>query len=755
VNTYTYLVIYLVGIAILFFVVYKGFKSIDNERKVPYLWAALFGFLSFMFSLSIILLEVFNIHKDSYHYLLDTLSICSNALMAYFWFIYTDHLQGKKIIKSLRRKIIYTIPLILIEILVVLMYLQFINADISASKFYNQYYLSQIACVYFYIGLSSVRSMILIHHRKNTKERHELLTIASYGLYPLLFGLVQFLINGYDLISSGIVLAMLQAYFYVNSLEKQRDSIYSKLLSFSRLFLVTYFIDLVNNKTERLAENTYLEYQKFSKKGIEKRIKNYLEVANEYVSLYVHPDDKAMMYTILSKKYIVDNISDENPYFSHVYRQVFNGVTKWYRLYMILQSFEGEVKSTVLAIMDVDNDINKDIKQRKLIEDALEEAQRANNAKSNFLSNMSHDIRTPMNAILGYTAIANMYIDDKEKVSDCLNKIQTSGSHLLDLINNVLDMSRIESGKATLDEGECDFNQILQSITKIIHNQISTKNINFVLDIDGIKNFDIICDKLKLRQIIMNLVANAIKYTPKDGKVSLKIVEKDVDNDSSLYEFIISDNGIGMDQDFIKNIFEPFEREKTTTESGIEGTGLGLAIVKNLIDLMGGTIKVESTLGKGTVFVVNICFKLAKSHLDIDVEQEKLIFKNTRLLVVEDNDLNYEIIYEILTNLGLVLERASNGLEAYEKVNSSIIGYYDLILMDIQMPVMNGYDATKKIRSISDKRLANIPIIAMTANAFTEDIELALSSGMNAHVSKPIEFDKLTQTICKVLNIEE
>lgn len=748
--SYAYIFIYLIGFFILLFVTYKGFKSINNERKVPYLLAALFGFLSFFFSLIMIVLKITNMPHNGVFYFLDTLSVMCNVFMAYFWFVYIDYLQGKNVIKKIVIKVLYTIPLILIEAFTLTVYLVTINTDFISSIYYEYYNLLQIFLIFFYVGIASLRLFIITFRLNDFRGRHEHLTISLFGLYPLLFGIVQIMLGKYDLISTGIVLAMLQAYLYVNSLEKQRDSFYERLLSFSKLFLVTYFVDLVNSKTEILSENTYYSYQKFSELGYEKRIKDYTDSANDYVANYVHPDDKAMMYKVTSKKYIIETLSEGNQYFSCVYRQIFNGVTKWYRMYVVLQSFEGDNRNVVVAIMNVDDDINKDIKQRKLIEDALEEAQRANSAKSHFLSNVSHDIRTPMNAILGYTEIANMYIDNKEKVKDCLNKISSSGNHLLELINNVLDMNKIESGKISLELKECSLNDITQSVLKIIQNQVTNKNLEFKFEIN-VNNDEVIADKLKITQILINLLSNSIKYSLKDGIVVFTINEITSNEEESNYEFIVADNGIGIDEVFLDKLFKPFEREKSTTESGIEGTGLGLSIVKSLVDLMGGSIDVKSVSGKGTKFTLNLSFKHASKEESSNATLDEYSLNNKRILVVDDNDLNYEIVYELLSALGAVVERSINGLDAYKKVEISSIGYYDLILMDVQMPIMNGYDSAKKIRMIDNKALANIPIIAMTANAFDEDINEALASGMNGHVSKPIEFEKLLFEICKIL----
>jgi len=529
-------------------------------------------------------------------------------------------------------------------------------------------------------------------------------------------------------------------------------------------------------------------------------------------------------------------------------------------------------------------------KHKEELANALVLAQQANRAKTTFLNNMSHDIRTPMNAIIGFTALASTHIDNQERVRDYLGKISQSSNHLLSLINDVLDMSRIESGKMIIEEKPENLAEILSGLRNIVLSDIHSRQQEFFIDTVDVTDEDIFCDKLRLNQVLLNLLSNAVKFTNPGGTISIRILETAVkENGYATYQFRVKDNGIGMSREFAKTIFEPFTRERDTTVSGIQGTGLGMSITKNIVDLMGGTIEVNSELNKGTEFIVTLDFKLQQGHQDVEVIQNlngcrglvvdddvnacqsvsqmlrqigmraewtmygkeavvrteealklgdcyqvyiidwlmpdmngietarrirKIVgneapiiilsaydwgdiedeareagvtgfiskplfvsdlrrtlmklcgtlsdeapavteaapnFRGKRLLLVEDNELNREIATELLQEVGFLIESAENGQEAVDAVKNSAPGHFDAILMDIQMPVMNGYDAARQIRALEHPVLSKIPIIAMTANAFEEDKQAAYDAGMNAHVGKPIDIPLLFQALSQIL----
>jgi len=405
----------------------------------------------------------------------------------------------------------------------------------------------------------------------------------------------------------------------------------------------------------------------------------------------------------------------------------------------------------ITDIKDTDDQLQE---QHRLLEEALVQAQHASQAKSDFLNNMSHDIRTPMNAIIGFTKLASTHLDNMELVRDYLEKITTSSNHLLSLINDVLDMSRIESGRVVIHEAPCSLPQVLQDLQSMVLSDLHAKNLHFYLDFSKVSHPCVVCDRLRLNQILVNILSNALKFTPSGGYISISVTEKPGDSQNdALYIFVVRDTGIGMTPAFLEHIFEPFERERTSTVSGIQGTGLGMSITKNLVELMGGNISVESAQGKGSSFTLSFPFRICDtpSEKKTNPAEKQKKLAGRRLLLVEDNELNQEIAATILEEAGCQVELACNGKEAVEKVLGSLHHPYDLILMDIQMPVMDGIEATKLIRALDDRRLADLPIVAMTANAFEEDRQRVMSAGMNAHLGKPIDVEKLFDTLQTVL----
>ncbi|MBQ9157375.1 MAG: amino acid permease [Eubacterium sp.] len=379
-------------------------------------------------------------------------------------------------------------------------------------------------------------------------------------------------------------------------------------------------------------------------------------------------------------------------------------------------------------------------------------------AKSQFLFNMSHDIRTPMNAILGYTGLA-LKEEDLPTVHGYLEKIEGSGNHLLALINDILEMSRIESGKIELEFLPTDLCEIFDGMHDLFTEQMKQKKIDFHVYTGQVKNRYVWCDKKNLNRVLLNILSNAYKFTPEEGNVKASLWEvASTEEGYASYEMRIQDSGIGMSREFAEKMFHAFERERTSTVSGIEGTGLGLAITKSIVDLMGGTIEVLTAPGSGTEMIIRLKLRLAEEKdvkkadvPDRPVEQT-IDFTQKRLLLVEDNFINMEIAKEILTQKGFLLETAENGQIALDMVREARAGYYDLVLMDIQMPVMDGYEATRAIRALSDTAKAGIPIIAMTANAFKEDEEAAAQAGMQGHIAKPINIETMMGTIKKVLS---
>lgn len=411
---------------------------------------------------------------------------------------------------------------------------------------------------------------------------------------------------------------------------------------------------------------------------------------------------------------------------------------------------------------DITDVRRKDRETKKALLEAYEAADRASCAKTDFLSKMSHNIRTPMNAIIGMTAIAGTKLHDPDGIEECLAKVSAASKHLLSLINEVLDMSRIESGALTLEEEDFNIPDLVENMVNMLSATAWEKDQKIEYRANGVQNTNVRGDVLRLQQIFSNVLSNSVNYTQKGGEISIDIKEKPSPQEQiGCYEFVFKDNGIGMEEDFLKHIFDPFERAEDVRISKIQGTGLGMAISRNIIQMMGGDIQIESEPGTGTIVTITIPLKYQEPGLNnresppspehVLDQIEEADYSGRRILVVEDNDLNREIVTEILSMTGAVVESAENGREAVEMVEASEKDYYDLILMDLQMPVMNGYEAASALRAMDREDIRDIPIVAMTANAFLEDVQKSKASGMNEHMAKPLDIEQLQRMLARWL----
>ncbi len=474
----------------------------------------------------------------------------------------------------------------------------------------------------------------------------------------------------------------------------------------------------------------------------------------------IHPNDKARFNAETKRTVILETLGKAASYYVD-FGVVIDGKTLNYQMKFVPDRDKGigEIKGLVVGIHNRDFELSNELARQKEQQEARLQAEAANEAKSRFLFNMSHDIRTPMNAIIGFADKAYKNMDRPDVLKDCIEKVQNAGQFLLQLINDVLDMARIESNKLDIQEEAADIITQAHDVAEMFRPMAQEKGVSMLADLSVGEHPPVWHDVLRVKQILTNIMSNAVKYTQRGGNIYFNAVREPVEGGTKeKYTFLIKDTGIGMSEEFVKHIFEQFSREKSTTDSGVQGTGLGMAIVKKLLDTMNGDIHISSTPGVGTAVKISCIFRVAKES-DVKRQKENAAcsvenLTGKRVLLVEDNQLNREIAKDILEDFGIIVEEVVNGARAVEKIKMSQPGYFDLVLMDVQMPVMDGYTATQAIRGLENKELADIPIVAMTANAFEEDKRKSLEIGMNAHLTKPIDIGNLTHVLCALIGTD-
>lgn len=528
---------------------------------------------------------------------------------------------------------------------------------------------------------------------------------------------------------------------------RMRESILSNLC---QCYYSIYLFDLENNTEEAIWQEDFIQQRKEFPKG---SLSHYY---TKFVNSYVCEEDREKMLRAGDPEFLRSALSEERPVYDVDFRRIYPEGLQWVRSrFSIAELRDGEVVKVIFANMNINSQKLKELEEeahnRQALQAAYEAAKAANETKSNFLAQMSHDIRTPMNAILGMSAIAASHVEDPVKVKDCLDKIHISSSHLLSLINSILDMSKIEKGKLELHDEPFHLGELMEQISSIIRSGASEKNLNIEFKTVGIVHEVLRGDVKRIRQVLLNLIGNAVKYTPEPGciRVTTQEVSKRAD-DVGCFIFIVEDNGIGMSGEFMKYMFAPFTRDEGV--SHIQGTGLGMSIAQGIVEAMKGDIRVESKLGEGSRFTVTLYLRIADPseavkpelcHMTGDDTFNQIPIEGKRILLAEDNELNMEIAKTMLQEAGLKVDEAENGKIALEKFAGSEPGTYDAVFMDIQMPVMDGYEAARSIRSCAHPQSGTVPIIALTANAFAEDIAKALAAGMNDHVQKPIDYGRL------------
>lgn len=508
----------------------------------------------------------------------------------------------------------------------------------------------------------------------------------------------------------------------------------------SKKYDVIYYINLDNDR--------YIEFNvsgEFRRLALDISGNNFFDECAENLKRVCYKDDLEKM-SILTNKEVLLNRLGFDEFKSLEYRLVIQGRPTFYRVEAVRPS--KNKNHIIIASTNINKEVVDRNKYQQQLSNALHVAEKANNAKSTFLFNVSHDMRTPLNVIKGFSDIAINNMNDKERVLDCLDKINNASEHLLHLVNDVLDMSNIESGHLEIIEEKVDLVSASEEVNSMIKYLATSKNISYVTKYD-ITNAEVMADISHVNQIMMNVLTNAVKYTPEGGEVTFAIEQtKQAYADRYKYRFIIKDNGVGISKDYMEHMFEDFTREKNVSNKS-EGLGLGLAITKRLVDSLQGEIEVESEVGKGTTFIITLPFRItsdANESAEESTSLSNVSLEGKRILVVEDNELNSEITMEILSESGMTVDAVENGAVAVKRLRRKGVDTYDLILMDIQMPVMDGYEATRIIRN-KIRGGSEIPIIALSANAFERDKINSLRAGMNAHLSKPINADVLCEVI--------
>ena len=632
------------------------------------------------------------------------------------------------------------------------------------------YHAYQMRHVMFYLQMSYYVIIALyclwerFYVQRNNGDRMEMKKYTSaviFSFFPLVSGYLQMLFPDGSMYSGGFMFSAVVIYtfnvttqrekYFTAALRNENRKLSAIVTGLSGDYLRIYYV--------ARATGAYEEYA--NRGGNTVRVGGGENLFNdqELLSHVVVAEDEHVFREMMTRENVIRELQDKES-FSFNYRRMVDGKEK-YCLAKIIRTESAPAEDglpagdhIVMGVFDDDERVRTQMEYQQQLEVAMKQANSASKAKSDFLFNMSHDIRTPMNAINGFTEMALRHIDDKEVVENSLEKVEMAGNHLLSIINDVLDMARIESGKMNLTEASGQIRPMCENLYEMTSGLAGKGGLEFVHSYTSVKNENVFFDEGHLSQILMNLLSNAVKYTPAGGKVEFTTEQlDDIAPGYATYRFTVSDTGLGMSEEFLAHIFDEFAREKNATQSGIQGTGLGMAIVKKLADLMNGSLNITSRQGRGTKCVFTASFKrdAAADDNNNNNNNNNNNLAGRRVLLVEDNELNREIACDILDDFDMEVDTAEDGDIAVEKFAAAAEGTYDLILMDVQMPRMNGYDATRAIRALPGGKGAKVPIIAMTANAFQEDKEDARAAGMNAHLAKPIRIEELQKTMASFL----
>ncbi len=715
---------------------YRIYKDNSFSKQKNALLVNLFAVLTFIFDSLVNYFE--GSLSISNYYIINILYFLSLSSVSLFWLFYIeDELPIEK--RYHVRRTLYFV-LFMIHVLIVLTDpLTHVIFYVDEIGYYqkSRLWFMEVLGPYVFMSISFLRAIIYSKRAVDRMEKQRGLVLAELVFPPLILSVPLLFTYNIPILSVGITISIILVYLsYQSEVARIRNEQEAIIAALGEDFDFVCYVSSSQNTIKCYRNTGLFNSILTTHKGEYILPKEFDNSLKQLMS----PSEFTRFRTYASRSYVLPILASK-PYsfnFDVLYED---------KIYYYLVKFVKDKSNSDGIIIGFQN-IDSQLRQEKETQKELEEA---NMSKSNFLYNMRHDIRTPMNAIMGFTEIAKRNINDKEKVLESINKVESSGNHLLELINNVLDMAKIESGHIDIDESPVNIKRANQEMCDIIQQMAEKKGVIFTNEIINLTQENIWADKLHINQVLLNILSNAVKYTKPNGYVNYKLEELEGTAKNFIrLKFIVEDSGIGMSKEFVSRIFDSFSREQTTTSSGIEGTGLGMAITKKLVDLMKGKIEIKSESGKGTTVIITFNFRIW-NVLEIEdrlpVATKEISLKGKRVLVVEDNELNREIAVDLLTEEGLIVEEAEDGSVAVEKVRTSVPGYYDFILMDIQMPYKDGYSASREIRAFENKQQAEVPIIAMTANAFDEDKKKAIDAGMNAHLAKPVNIPKLISTL--------
>lgn len=730
----------------------KGFKN--KDVRIMY-WVLLSQSAFFMLDFFWVLVDGNTSLPVNINYLINACYFGTSGICAYVWLSFVDY-KVNGFMKGMELKLILAIPTFVIAFLAFTAPWNGLLFTIGEGNIYQRgtLYLFQPIITYAYIIFAALTAVFCSSKHKLTLPRSSERAFVVFALIPIAGGLCQYFNPGLPVLNGCITMAIVYIYIILQREEGDNQRAIIEYLSNDYKMVM-----LVEGITGGITIYRGEHYVVDTLGKPSSSFSSFTEFVKEMAKTAVFEDDREDFIAALSQDRIEYAFRRSSEYYVD-FRLCYGGEYVYCQMKLVMPDSDQIDSSMLVGYHIIDEQIKKEKQVQNELEFAREAAETANRTKSSFLFNMSHDIRTPMNAILGFANMAKKYSDDKEKVEECIDKVQTSGTHLLGLINDILDMARIESGKIEIEVEPVDVREAADRLTTILGDLARDKDIKLSVSLEDVENPYVYLDELHVNQILLNIISNAVKYTENGGKVDILIKEMlSSDKERAHYRFVISDTGIGMTEEFLDHVFDSFERDKNEALAGIQGTGLGMSITKRLVDIMHGNIEVESTLGEGSTFTVDLEFKkyegdfeaLVTAEAEQEQEATEITLDGKRILLVDDNELNREIASEILAETGAVIEEAEDGVEAFDKVRESEPGYYDIVLMDVQMPRMNGYESTKAIRALENEALANIPIIAMTANAFDEDREDALEAGMNEHIAKPIDVVKLFDCLRKIL----